>query len=352
VNLGDALVWAFKQRGIEPIGIIGEHGTAWYSTRSLVEVGGRVLRKILLGFLALVVMVATAVAYSYYSWRGERLEALYTGSQMAETSVGPVEYVLKGNDGPIILFLHGIPGGYDQAPTTSRQGYRLLAPSRPGYLRTPLDAGRTPSQQAQMYLALIDSLGIGEVIVMGASGGGPSAIAFYAMYPDRTTSLILLEAMSQSFPNDGEIMAIVRSDLLYWTMMRAMLGTGGLEGLVASQVSDESNQHLILNNPDKLAEFERVIWSIWPPSERLAGWQNDMGQINDLSLPAKQVRVPTLIIHGTADTQVPFSHSEKLASQIDGARLHAVDGADHMMPIFHREVLNSVIDDFLNSLAE
>jgi pimeloyl-ACP methyl ester carboxylesterase len=210
----------------------------------------------------------------------------------------------------------------------------------------------TQAARAQMYLALIDSLGIGEVIVMGASGGGPSAIAFYAMYPDRTTSLILLEAMSQSFPNDGEIMAIVRSDLLYWTMMRAMLGTGGLEGLVASQVSDESNQHLILNNPDKLAEFERVIWSIWPPSERLAGWQNDMGQINDLSLPAKQVRVPTLIIHGTADTQVPFSHSEKLASQIDGARLHAVDGADHMMPISHREVLNSVIDDFLNSLAE
>jgi pimeloyl-ACP methyl ester carboxylesterase len=59
--------------------------------------------------------------------------------------------------------------------------------------------------------------------------------------------------------------------------------------------------------------------------------------------------VPALIIHGTADVNVPVAHSENLAGRIGGAQLHIVEGADHMMPLTYREEVDKTIDEFLNN---
>ena len=58
-----------------------------------------------------------------------------------ETSLGSVEYTLQGNDGPVLLFVHGTPGGYDQT-TEATDKFRVLTPSRPGYLRTSIRPGK------------------------------------------------------------------------------------------------------------------------------------------------------------------------------------------------------------------
>ena len=241
------------------------------------------LPEIIIVLAVIIVAVALVVAFRYLSWRSGILHALREGSQIADTRIGPVEYVLKGDAGPVTLFLHGMPGGYNQAPAQQREGFRLLAPSRPGYLATPLEIGRTPEEQSRAYEALLDTLGIDKVLVMGASGGGPSAVAFAAMYPDRTDGLILLEAVTQSFPNEGKIMPVLRSDFLYWLAVSAIWKIAGPRGLIAAQVPAKSNQLRILDNPARLADFERVVWSIWPMSLRLEGYRNELAQINDLS---------------------------------------------------------------------
>ena len=81
------------------------------------------------------------------------------------TSVGPVEYVEAGHGHPLLM-LHGTPGGSDQALAAARVlevEARVLAPSRPGYLGTPLSTGRTPSEQADAMIALLDELGVATV---------------------------------------------------------------------------------------------------------------------------------------------------------------------------------------------
>jgi pimeloyl-ACP methyl ester carboxylesterase len=310
-----------------------------------------VLTVISIALTLVVVALAAAVVFRYLRWRSTTLRALREESRVAETRVGPVEYALKGDAGPVTLFLHGMPGGYNQAPA-QREGIRLLAPSRPGYLATPLEAGRTPEEQAHACAALLDALDLDEVLVMGASGGGPSAVAFAATYPDRTVGLILLEAITQSFPNAGKIMPVLRSDFLYWFSVGAIWKTAGSQGLIAAQIPDKNNQRRILDNPARLAAFESIIWSIRPMSLRLDGYRNDLAQINELSLPFGQITSPTLIIHGTADALVPFEQSEKTAMQIAGAELHAVEGADHMMPITHRDELDALIGAFLSSIRD
>ena len=64
------------------------------------------------------------------------------------TSRGLIEHATLGDgDEPAVLVIHGTPGGYDQglciALRAGPLSLRVIAPSRPGYLGTALDVGKT-----------------------------------------------------------------------------------------------------------------------------------------------------------------------------------------------------------------
>jgi pimeloyl-ACP methyl ester carboxylesterase len=115
------------------------------------------------------------------------------------TARGPLEIASVG-EGPAVLALHGAMGGHDQSLLLARivgeSGYRYLAASRPGYLGTPLRAGRTPQEQADLFADALDALGIGAAAVMAVSGGGPSAIEFALRHRDRCRGLVLVSTCS------------------------------------------------------------------------------------------------------------------------------------------------------------
>ena len=78
------------------------------------------------------------------SYRNEIRRArarIATGSKMLKTAVGPIEYAEAG-EGPPVLVIHGAGGGFDQGLDIGegflQRGFRVIAPSRFGYLRTPL----------------------------------------------------------------------------------------------------------------------------------------------------------------------------------------------------------------------
>jgi pimeloyl-ACP methyl ester carboxylesterase len=51
------------------------------------------------------------------------------------------------------------------------EGFRFIAPSRFGYLGTPLPDGAIAESQADAYLALFDHLAVDRVVVVGYSAG-------------------------------------------------------------------------------------------------------------------------------------------------------------------------------------
>ncbi|MFD0504145.1 alpha/beta fold hydrolase [Streptomyces chiangmaiensis] len=88
---------------------------------------------------------------------------------------GPVEYRLERRGPATVVVLHG---GHTRAGLAvgeemfAEAGYTVLAPSRPGYGRTPLSTG-TASGFADVVPALCAHLGITEIAaVVGTSGVG------------------------------------------------------------------------------------------------------------------------------------------------------------------------------------
>jgi pimeloyl-ACP methyl ester carboxylesterase len=256
------------------------------------------------------------------TWRETAIKQLEAGSQLAQTASGPVEYAEAGNaEKPVVLALHGRPGGYDQGLVMARclgeELARWIAVSRPGYLRTPLETGRTPSEQADAYAALLDSIGIREsIVVVALSGGGPSALQFALRHATHCRGLVLISALSRRKPaherTAGQKLydsVIAPSDRLSWLLYRVF---GAVAGPAIRPVLATA---LVL-----------------PQTLRGAGRQNDLDQNETLaSEPPSGINVPTLIIHGAADRVVPMAHAEAVVQAVPGARLIQVPGAGHGM---------------------
>ena len=114
-------------------------------------------------------------------------------AQTAALSYGSMTYVDRGK-GEVILSIHGIFGGYDQACDTCedfRNMCRMIAPSRFGYPGSDVMGGGTPAEQAAAYVELLDKLQIDKVYLLATSAGGSVAIRFALDYPERTKGLIL-----------------------------------------------------------------------------------------------------------------------------------------------------------------
>ena len=300
------------------------------------------MKKFIYFLLAIFVSFTSYYFYFKYSF----LSNLKANSETVETNLGSVEYTLKGNNGPVLLFIHGTPGGYDQT-TEATDKFRVLTPSRPGYLRTSILLGETPLQQAKVFKALLDALGIDKVTVMGVSGGGPSSLEFAAKFPEKVHGLITFEAVSYAedfTETDAEI--IGASDFSLWFQLVSMSFLSN-ENLASAIFPNPHNRKKLLNKQKNIEELKRLVWSIWPLSARQEGIKNDYEQFSNFSAPLNEITVPTLVIHGNEDINVDISHATKLIENIKGAELYTVKGGDHYMSSTHAEEIDPLIEKFI-----
>ena len=73
----------------------------------------RFVRTALLLFFSAVIATLGTATYIYRTDIQEARDRVATGSSLAHTSCGPIEYAVTG-DGPPVLVVHGAGGGFDQ----------------------------------------------------------------------------------------------------------------------------------------------------------------------------------------------------------------------------------------------
>jgi pimeloyl-ACP methyl ester carboxylesterase len=284
----------------------------------------------------------------------EARQRVLTGSQLAKTRLGPVEFVALG-DGPDVLWVHGIVGGADQGPMMSRallgQGFRILSISRFGYLHSPMPAEGTPAAQADVYAALLDTLQIEKVALVGSSAGGPSCLQFALRHPDRCTALVL---WSMAVPGAGTLPKSLRpvtraffgSDLLQWLILRywpsLMMNIIGVPRAIMGVLSAEERAWLL-----------RVVRSFFPFQSRIDGIMNDaFVSVPDLNrqYPLEHIAAPTLIIHALDDPMPPFAIAKREAERIPNVQFVTIEEGGHLLVGHHKSVRRR-ISHFLHNVS-
>jgi 2-hydroxy-6-oxonona-2,4-dienedioate hydrolase len=297
-------------------------------------------------------LLAAAAAYGAYRLElAERHQQIGAGGLIAHTSAGPIEYAVAGG-GPTALVIHGAGGGYDQGLSVARglfDRYQVVAPSRFGYLGTPLPQDPSPSAQADTHAALLDSLGIDRAIVAGVSAGAPSAVELALRHPERVSALILLVPMGYApdhapgvpeTPMNSVVLRIIYSgaDFAYWATLRAVrrivVRFMGVEPDLEAKAPESERQRI-----------SGIMADVLPLSRRLPGLRNDANTLPPL--PLHQITAPTLIITATDDLYDTLPAARYMAERIPSATLVVLESGGHLLVNRYGEV-SSTIDAFLS----
>jgi 2-hydroxy-6-oxonona-2,4-dienedioate hydrolase len=304
---------------------------------------------------------AAAIAGGTY-WRyrhdmSDRTKALEAKSSIARTAKGDIEYAREGS-GPAALVIHGAGGGFDQglylAHDMLGEGYDVIAPSRFGYLRTPVPKDASHTAQAEAHAALLDKLGVNDTVVMGVSAGAPSAIEFAVRYPERTRALILVVPRAYDPANQVGVeltpqnKAVIKlfensADFSYWAATK--LGRKQLVRFFGVDPELEATAA-----PEEREKITGLIADMLPLSARVAGIITDTS--SELVRPElEKIDAPTLVISAEDDLYHTLPGARFAAEHIPNAELKIFKSGGHLL-IGHGEDTRRAINAFLTRYAD
>jgi pimeloyl-ACP methyl ester carboxylesterase len=274
-----------------------------------------------------------------------------SGSRIARTDAGPIEYAEAGR-GPAVLLVHGAGGGFDQCLDLAREiaaaGLRVIAMSRFGYLRTPMPADASPAAQADAHGALLDALGIGTAAIIGISAGAPSSMQFALRHARRCTALVLLVPLAYA-PREGRpplpspaALAVyagaLRRDWLYWLLLKAA------PGLLQKTILATPPRLIAQADAGEQRRAQALLENILPVSARQDGLRNDAAigtHIERFAL--ERIGVRTLLISLRDDLYGTFDNARYSAEHIPGARFVSYPSGGHAWIGHHGDVMREIL---------
>lgn len=272
--------------------------------------------------------------------------------EVAETACGAIEYAERG-EGPAVLVVHGIFGGFDQGLGIGAgnlgPGTRMIAPSRFGYLGTPMPKAASPELQADAFACLLDHLGVDRAVLFGTSAGATSVLQFALRHPERTLGLIL---MSANAPGEVEVQPmprsvgnrLFRSDVLFWlltTYLQPVLAP--IMGVPAAFALTPAQEH----------EVSKMMTSILPVKPRADGALFDMYVSNphvNSGYEFDRLDMPVLVINARDDPLTLHANAEALAARIADAELVTIEDGGHLL-LGHSGEVRGAIASFLDRVA-
>ncbi len=262
----------------------------------------------------------------------DRLDAY--GAKSAQLSYGAMTYIDEG-EGEVILSVHGIFGGYDQAYDSvknRKDKNRLLAPSRFGYLGSDVRGEGTPKEQAAAFEELLDHLDIDRAFVLGTSAGGTPAIRFALDYPERVKGLILY-CSAMPVPEKP------KTYLEYQAPPEPLL-------------SDYAMYLISPLMPAMMGMPASTVQTIQPVAERKVGVVLD-GRLTNPDMernfdqyPIEALQAPVLILHSEDDPVASFEKVKQVQHRFPNLTLVSFPDGGHMMT-GHGEEIDRALDNFL-----
>ncbi|HEX5331340.1 MAG TPA: alpha/beta hydrolase [Cellulomonas sp.] len=225
-------------------------------------------------------------------------------------------------DALTIVWHHGSPQTGAPLPpllsATAARGIRLVSYGRPSYGGSSPFPGRDVASAASDVAQIVDALGIARFATMGASGGGPHALACAARLPDRVTGVVCLAGIAPFTPA--------------FDWFAGMASDGGLRAAAAGRDARARYAESDEFDPDSFiaADFAALEgdWAPLGADSVRAGEAGPDGLIDDdvafaspWGFDLAAVAAPVLVVQGGLDRVVPPAPADWLARHLRRSEL-------------------------------
>ncbi len=265
--------------------------------------------------------------------------------------------------GRTVLFHHGTPGSASKvkmiAPLADDGRVFLVTTSRAGYGKSSRQEGRDVASVVNDSRAALDSLGRGEYVAVGWSGGGPHALACAALDAPRCRAAWSLAGVAPTNldfdwtegmgPENVEEFALAREGGPEYEAHIAMYGdvfaastTGNIVELFGGLLSDPDKE--VFQSESVRADF---VATLHQSVEN--GWRgyfdDDQAMMKQWGFDPASITVPVAVWFGDRDLMVPRTHGEWLAKNLPTASRHFFPGDGHVtLFVNHLDELSAAIE--------
>jgi class 3 adenylate cyclase/pimeloyl-ACP methyl ester carboxylesterase len=212
----------------------------------------------------------------------------------------------------------------------------ILFDRRGSGLSDPVAGAPALEEQMDDVVAVMDAVGAERVALLAQFEAGAMACLFAATHPERTSALILYEAMARMTAEPGYDWALTREERAgYEERLRADWGSGArVAGLMPPE-----------KDPERLRWAARLERFAASPGTAAALYRMQ-GEV-DVRPVLGSIQSPTLVLHRPGDRMIDIRHSRYLAEHIPGARLVELPGTSAAPFAGNQELLIGEIEEFL-----
>jgi non-heme chloroperoxidase len=264
----------------------------------------------------------------------------------------PIEiyYEDHGSGQPVVL-VHGYPldssSWEKQSAVLFDAGKRVITYDRRGFGKSDKPTtGHDYDTYAADLSALVSALDLQDAVLVGFSMGTGEVARYLSRYGSHRVAKAVFIGSLQPFmlktednPSGGMAQTDVDGMLDTIKADRYAFFTGFLQNFyntdenLGTRISEEA-----LRNSWQLATNISPYTSVWAVATWFTDWRADIDEID----------VPTLIMHGTGDVNVPIDITSRvLAKMLPSATYIEIEGAPHGMLWTHGEEINKALLDFL-----
>ncbi len=252
--------------------------------------------------------------------------------------------------GPALVMIHGgLGGGEGSAAMVERHAsilarhFRVIFYDRRGAGKSETPAeGYSLEIYAEDLHSLLLQFDVTQAHILGSSAGGPIAMQFALDHPEMTESLVLINTMS--YYQEAE-RTVRQQELEQILVCQASSGD-----TAAAATALETRWHGLSRR-----EPARVQALLETSQEHLDGIAKTLQSYLDIgsSLESRlaELTMPTLIVHGDADSRIPLPCGRQLQNSISSAELYIIPGAEHGLLSNESRAVRNLIFQFLERFA-
>lgn len=197
----------------------------------------------------------------------------------------------------------------------------------------------TLEKMVDVAFAEIQALGWKNIILCGLSMGGYVAQRMYEKYPKEFKGLIFCDTRSEADTNEAKLKRAAGIEALT---------QNGLHPFIENFIPQAVYPNALENNPKLKTELLEIASSQDPNG--LASQLLAMQGRTDTTHVLKTITIPTLVLCGEGDQITPKEGMLAFANQIPNSEFHIVPNAGHMAPFEKPEIVNGVIQKFINKV--